>query len=180
MLHSSAGTFDEYRSWSGPERYELLGGTPYLMSPAPSIRHQKIVTRAAQHFGFALRESSCQPFVSPVDVKLSERDVVQPDLIVVCNPAQERGTHIEGPPALVLEVLSPSSRSHDRIQKLALYAQFGVPEYWILDPEEPEELEILALDGATYKIAARHCGNEDAFSVTISQLRISLAELFRP
>lgn len=180
VLHLNSVTFEEYRSWTGPERYELLEGTPYLMSPAPSLRHQAIITAAAQEFRLALRTSACRAYVSPVDVKLSDRDVVQPDLVVVCNPAQERTTHIEGPPALVLEVLSPSSRSHDRIRKLRLYAQFSVPEYWIVDPEEPGELEILVLDGATYRVAARYpASEEEVTSVTLPELKVSLVELFR-
>lgn len=179
MLHASRVTFDEYRSWTGPERYEIVAGTPYLMSPAPSVRHQKIVISAAVEFSRALRGGPCQAYTSPIDVKLSEWDVVQPDLIVVCRPEQDQGSHIEGAPALVLEVLSPSSRRHDRLRKLGLYARFGVAEYWIVDPEEPEELEILLLDGTSYRVHGRYAGDGQVESATLPSAVISLTELFR-
>jgi Uma2 family endonuclease len=69
-----------------------------------------------------------------MDVKLSEEDVVQPDLLVVCKPEQIKRTHIEGSPSLVVEVLSKSSEKNDRHLKRELYARSRVGEYWIVMP----------------------------------------------
>jgi Uma2 family endonuclease len=75
-------------------------------------------------------------FVSPIDVVLDDQNIVQPDVIYLAEdrlPAIE--DQIQGPPSLVVEVLSPSTANRDRQEKLDLYARFGVPEYWIVDPE---------------------------------------------
>jgi Uma2 family endonuclease len=67
------------------------------------------------------RNSSCRPFAAPFDVKLSKEDIVQPDLMVVCDPEQIKETHIEGAPKLVIEIVSPASESFDRLAKMKLY-----------------------------------------------------------
>ena len=73
-------------------------------------------------------------FNAPIDVILSVHDVVQPDLVVVTEPSQISSRGIEGPPALLVEVLSPSSRQTDRSAKPKRYAALGCPHYWIVDP----------------------------------------------
>lgn len=78
---------------------------------------------------------------------------MQPDVLVVCDASQLKETHIEGPPTLVVEILSPSSVRHDRIRKLSLYAKFQIKEYWIVTPE-PAMLEVLSLaDDGHYQVA---------------------------
>ena len=144
-------TWQDYRTWPDSERWELIDGEPFAMSPSPTDRHQLIcvalVAGMAPHF----RGKPCRLLVSPMDVKLSDTDVVQPDLLAVCDPNQFKGTHIEGPPALVVEVLSPSSELHDRMRKLDLYARYGVKEYWLVRPY-PSAVEVLILDGPGYRI----------------------------
>ena len=74
-------------------------------------------------------------FNAPIDVILSAHDVVQPDLVVVTEPSQISSRGIEGLPALLVEVLSPSSRQTDRSAKAKRYAALGCPHYWIVDPD---------------------------------------------
>ncbi len=121
--------WDDYRVWDDGQRWELIGGEPFCMSPAPGSRHQEIVGGLFAHLFQHFQGRPCQPFVSPIDVKLSTEDVVQPDIVVVCDRSQVLETHIEGPPDLAVEVLSPSSHRHDRVRKLRLYARYGVGEY---------------------------------------------------
>jgi Uma2 family endonuclease len=97
----------DYRSWPDDERWELIDGVPVAMAPAPSIAHQRVVGRLHARLAALLAGQPCEPFVAPVDVKLSEHDVVQPDVAVVCRPEQITDTPIEGAPGLVFEVLSP-------------------------------------------------------------------------
>ena len=80
------------------------------------------------------------------DSGLSEEDIVQPDLIVVCDANRIKPTHIEGPPTLVIEVLSPSTQAYDRVRKLRLFAASGVQEVWLVTPH-PSLVEVLTLDG---------------------------------
>ena len=115
------------------KRYELIDGEVHV-TPAPSPLHQRLVGELF----VALRAHFRPPtevFVSPIDVILTPHDVVQPDLIVVANPSQVSHRGIEGPPLLVIEVLSPTTTVYDRTTKAQRYAALGIPHYWIVDPE---------------------------------------------
>jgi len=125
--------FEDYRSWPDESRWELIDGHPYAMW-SPSSLHQELSTSLVLELTPFFRDRGCRLFHAPMDVKLSDHDVVQPDLLVVCDPKQIRSTHIEGAPALVVEILSPSTLRHDRVLKLNLYARAGVAEYWLLTP----------------------------------------------
>jgi Uma2 family endonuclease len=129
-------TWADYKTWPEGERWEIIEGVAYNMSPAPSTRHQSI---AGNFFGI-LREKlsgkSCKPFIAPTDVKLSDFDVVQPDILVVCDLAKITPSHIEGPPDLIVEVLSPSTSPKDLREKKRLYQRAGVREYVVVDPLE--------------------------------------------
>ena len=129
-------TWDDYRTWADDERWELIDGAAYAMSPAPTTRHQGVVGRLFSRIESQLRGCPCRPFVAPVDVKLSDADVVQPDVLVLCDPTKITESHIDGAPDLVAEVLSPSTSARDLRQKKALYERSGVREYLVIDPLE--------------------------------------------
>ncbi len=170
-------TWDDYRSWDDGERWELIGGEAFCMSPVPGSRHQAIVGDlfAALHRHF--RDRPCRPFVSPLDVRLSAEDVVQPDVVVVCDRSRVLESHLEGPPTLVIEVLSPSSHRHDRVRKLRLYAHFGVEEYWLVHPH-PALVEVLHLVDGEYRIAGAYTDAETLHSPTFPELTLELATVF--
>jgi Uma2 family endonuclease len=129
-------TWSDYRSWSDEERWEIIDGIAYAMSPAPSPRHQTVTGNL---FGKLLQHLSgkpCRPFIAPTDVRLTETDVVQPDILVVCDAAKITPTHIEGAPDVVVEVLSPTTAAKDLRQKKMLYERSGVREYIVVDPLE--------------------------------------------
>ena len=170
-------SWDDYRTWDDGERRELIGGESFLMSPAPTSRHQAIVGKLFGHLFEHFRGRPCEPFVSPIDVKLSQADIVQPDVLVVCDPQQIRETHVEGAPSLVIEVLSPSTLRHDRIRKLRLYARAGVTEYWLVQPYPPV-VEVLHLDGASYRINGVYSELETLRSPTFPELALDLGEVF--
>ena len=170
-------TWDDYRAWDDGERWELIAGEPYCMSPAPTSRHQAIVTDLAAVLHRRLEGGPCRTFVSPIDVKLSRDDVVQPDVVVVCDRSQILETHVEGPPALVVEILSPSTQRHDRVRKLRLYARSGVREYWLVHPY-PAVVEVLELGGDGYRIAGVYTEGETLHSPTFPDLVIDLRTIF--
>lgn len=117
-------------------RYEVIDGVLELMSPSPTASHQSI----ALDLCFELKQS-CKSdyliYVAPLDVILSNTNVVQPDAIMIHRSRKHIVTSrgIEGPPDLAAEVLSPSSRKRDRLKKMTVYEKHGVPEYWIVDPD---------------------------------------------
>jgi Uma2 family endonuclease len=116
-------------------RYEVLGGE-LIVSPAPSTRHQWVsVELTAQIRSFARRKQLGLVFSAPLDVRLGRHDIVQPDIVFILNEHLHilQAWGIEGSPDLLVEIVSPSSRLNDRIRKSAIYADQGVPEYWIVD-----------------------------------------------
>jgi len=150
-------TVEQYLTWpeDGP-RYELLEGIPFELN-APSVEHQQLVGGLHYELEHYQRERikngggdgvSCMILFAPVDVILSDITVVQPDLIVVCNPAIIVNGRVRGAPDLVVEVLSPSTAARDKKQKRRLYQAAGVPQYLVIDPANfCVELYILGADG---------------------------------
>lgn len=132
-------TADEYLAMTGLEgSYELWDGYIYDMSPAPSPMHQDIALTIARQIADYIdaNKGKCKVYVAPLDVKLSENDVVQPDVFVICDRDKIGDKYCNGAPDWVIEVLSPSNGKHDTIGKLYKYFQFGVREYWVVDPDE--------------------------------------------
>lgn len=119
------------------ERYEIIEGELFV-NPAPFLRHQLIVGNFHLIFGPYVRKHRCgELYVAPVDVVLSEIDVVQPDLLYITNEhaAVMTEKNVQGTPDFVIEVLSQETGRRDEVLKLKRYEQFGVTEYWIADPK---------------------------------------------
>lgn len=142
---SKTYSYADYLQWTDKERVELIEGVPYLMTPAPSTKHQQIVRELVIEFGTFLRNKQCQVFSAPFDVRLLKENktknhdiytVVQPDLVVVCDKSKLDKRGCIGTPDLVIEVLSPSTAAHDYIRKMDLYEKHGVKEYWIVQPTD--------------------------------------------
>jgi Uma2 family endonuclease len=137
-------TYGDYLTWADGQRYELIDGVVYIMSPAPSRRHQEISMELSRQFSVYLFDKDCKIYAAPFDVRLpegNEKDedvttVVQPDLLVVCdlNKLDDRG--LRGAPDLVIEILTPESGGRDKKIKRALYEKHGVKEYWIVNYNE--------------------------------------------
>lgn len=132
-------TYKDYLTWPEEERWELIHGVAYNMSPAPNRRHQGLVTYLAGQFVLYFDDHPCHAYVSPFDVLLEESEddadtVVQPDLVVICDSTKLTEQGCTGAPDFVLEILSPSTAFKDMEEKLRLYESSGVREYWILNP----------------------------------------------
>jgi Uma2 family endonuclease len=118
-------TWKEYISSKTEERYEVIDGEIYDMSPSPSERHQTILG----NFYFLLRErlkgTPCRVYLAPLDVYLDEFNFVQPDIFVVCDREKIKD-RIYGAPDIIIEILSPFTSLKDKRLKKALYEKFGV------------------------------------------------------
>ena len=170
-------TWSDYQCWPDDQRWEIIGGDAFDMSPAPLTRHQAIVGELHLQIATFLKSHKCKAFVSPTDVKLSEEDVVQPDLLVVCDQTQVKRTHIEGPPALVVEVVSEATLVHDRVHKFRLYARAGIPEYWIVTPY-PHLIEVYELRGEHYVLSGGYSENEAVLSRSFHELALDMRRIF--
>lgn len=135
-------TYRDYLTWDDGERWELIDGIPYNMTPAPSRRHQEVTGELFRQLSNYLVDKPCRVYVAPFDVRLAEAGasdeevttVVQPDIVVVCDARKldERGCG--GAPDLIVEILSPATARKDMKEKFAVYERAGVREYWIVDP----------------------------------------------
>jgi Uma2 family endonuclease len=137
-------TYADYLTWPDDVRYELIDGVAYLMSPAPTLDHQDFAGEIYRQLANALQGKPCRVYIAPVDVrlpKLNETDervdtVVQPDVLVVCNTDKLDRRGVRGAPDFAVEVLSPSTASHDHVRKRRVYERAGVKEYWLVHPTD--------------------------------------------
>ena len=150
-------TWTDYLGWPAQPRLELIDGDAVAMSPAPGLAHQDAVLEIASQAKQFLEGKPCRAFVAPLDVRLpraNEADaridtVVQPDVLVVCDPSKldERG--VRGAPDWVVEVISRGSASHDHVRKRRVYERSGVREYWLVHPLD-RVLMVYRHDGQAY------------------------------
>lgn len=124
--------YDEYVLWEG--KWELIFGIPYAMTPAPGIQHQSISNNIAWQLKELLTECEACQALLPVDWKIDEDTVVQPDNLVVCGKAE--GAYLRKAPALIFEILSKSTATKDKATKFSIYEREGVSHYVIVDPKE--------------------------------------------
>ena len=132
------------------KRHEIIDGTHY-MNPAPNIYHQQVSRRLQfqMYNEIELRDLGVV-MNAPVDVQITEHDIVQPDLVVVLSENRIiTPTKVKGAPDHIIEILSPSTEVNDKTLKRRLYEQAGVREYWIVDPLEHSVLQLI-LSGARY------------------------------
>ncbi|MFV1950603.1 MAG: Uma2 family endonuclease [Nitrospinota bacterium] len=171
-------TYKDYLEWPDDERWELIDGVAYNMTPAPLPRHQRIVGMFYHILINNLKDKPCIPFIAPTDVVLSEYDVVQPDVFVVCDKKKITKTNIQGAPDLVVEVLSPSTTLKDKREKKACFEKYGVREYIIIDPiENYVERFYLEDDGSFSK--GNIFGPKEVLPLSsIEGIEISLSEVF--
>jgi len=157
-------------------RHEIIDGDHYV-NPAPSTYHQT-VSRRLQHQLYTQIELQGRGVVynAPVDVQLTDHDIVQPDLVVVLAARTQMitPTKIKGVPDLVVEILSPSTASNDLALKRQLYERTGVAEYWIADPDNHTLTQLVLVDG---RYADRPVGDEVRLSV-LGGVSVRLAEVW--
>lgn len=148
-------TYGDYRRWPEDVCYELIDGIAWLMSPAPGRRHHELVGEIFFQARQALEGKPCRAYVAPFDVRLpraNEADdavdtVVQPDVLVVCDPDKLDEAGLRGAPDWVVEVLSPTTAAHDQTRKLSAYERAGVPEVWLVHPADRMLTRYRLVDG---------------------------------
>jgi len=171
--------YDDYlRLPDDGKRYEILDGELYV-TPAPSPLHQRVSKRLQRKLeDYFEARGLGEVFNAPIDMILGRHDVAQPDILIVTNPSQISGRGIEGAPLLVVEVLSPSTRRHDREVKMRRYAALAIPHYWIVDPEG-KWIACYRLAGDTYRQLLMYEGDVQLVPEDWPDLTIALADLWR-
>lgn len=180
-------TYADYLEGTEEKREELIEGQFHMMS-SPIPAHQDIVGAIFAQIYQHLRGKTCKVYLAPVDVRLFEGEgdqpekvdtVVVPDLLVICDRSKIDQRGVRGAPDVIVEVLSPSTRRYDRIVKLDLYRRAGVPEYWIVDPED-KTVTVLLLQQDSRYVLEKIYGPEER--VKVNQLEdcfVELSEVFQ-
>jgi Uma2 family endonuclease len=171
---------------SSEQRYELIDGEIYLMA-SPTLNHQIIVNEIAGHFYNYFRGKRSRPLTAPFDVKLfgfatkfeEDPNVVQPDVVVICDTDKvNEDNKYEGIPTLVVEVLSPSTKSKDMVVKLNLYMKSGISEYWVVDLETKNILQYCFSGERDIQILNVMKDGDTIRSTVFENLEIPVNELF--
>lgn len=144
-------TYADYLKWDNTERRQLINGEIFMMA-SPSVVHQRIQRKLLVKFDHWLGGKPCEVFAAPLDVRLfpkddlSDKTVVQPDLMVVCKKEKLAKNSVNGAPDFVAEIVSPSNTLKEMLYKFQYYQQSGVREYWIVDPDE-KKVQVNLFDG---------------------------------
>jgi len=177
-------TAAEFLRWPDDgQRHELIDGVHYV-TPSPRLSHQELVGRLHLAIGnfLATRRHLGRLFVARLDVVLSDYDVVEPDLLFVAGDQQSILTkaNVQGPPALVIEILSPSTRRRDEGIKRQLYEKKGVREYWLVDPKKCQALICRRTEDGSFPVAATLSAAADDHLETelLPGFVLSISELF--
>lgn len=180
--HHVKFTYEDYLLFpEDGKRHELIDGE-HFMTPAPSTKHQRVSRKLLIALGNFLKNHPVgEVFDAPSDVVLSDLDVVQPDLLFISSARASIITekNIQGAPDLVIEILSETSRKTDETIKRKLYEKYGVPEYWIVDPEL-ETVKVYRMTGASYTRSAELSRetNDILSTPLLAAFSLPLSEIF--
>jgi Uma2 family endonuclease len=160
-------------------RYELYDGEVYVV-PAPMPRHQRVQIRLVEWLDDYVASAGGFVVCAPIDIVFSEYDVLQPD-VVFFGPARahlvDLDRAIRHAPDLCVEILSPSTEATDRGRKLQMFARYGVPEYWIVDPVK-ETIEVHRLEASGYRLAQRASGDDEVKTDVVPGAALRAGSIF--
>lgn len=155
-------TYSDYLHWEG--RWELIEGHPIAMSPAPTPKHQWISSALNASLFIALKEARIKYFrvYDFIDYKIAEDTIVQPDILIASREIKK--PYLDYAPALVVEILSPSTAVRDRITKFELYETQGIRYYLMVDTEA-EKIEIYELQNGEYQLRSNEAQPQFKFQL---------------
>ena len=164
---------------SEEKRYELIEGELYVV-PSPPTTHQRVSRNLLKVLDDSVQAQNLgEVLTAPLDVELSDEDVLQPDLIYISNDRASIATdqNIQGPPDLVVEILSPGTADRDRTVKRTRYLKFGVREYWIVDPLA-KNVEVLKAGNTEFETVRVYPDGTTATSPVIEGLAVVVSQIF--
>jgi Uma2 family endonuclease len=171
-------TYEDYRGFPDDLRCEILDGEIYDMTPAPTTVHQAVALRIVFFLERDMESKGhpCRVFMAPTDVILSDKDVVQPDVLIICDRSKIKEAGIFGAPDVLFEVISPSTETKDRKKKRNLFERFGVKEYFMVHPDR-QYVEKYTLDAGIYKKPELY-EEDETFRIDTIELELKARDLF--
>lgn len=179
-------TYGDYLKFDFDYMVELIRGKIFKMSPAPSTLHQVAIGNLHLDFGSYLKKKACSVYIAPFDVVLPVQNrknksknttVVQPDLVVICDPSIVDSACCFGVPDLLVEAISPHTKKKDIRLKYEVYEESGVKEYWVVYPLD-KVLEIHVLEHGKYISKGKFIEGDIVSPSMIPNLKIDLTEVF--
>lgn len=181
-------SYKDYLLWDDTnERWELINGIAYDMSPVPMRKHQELSGILFGELYNYLKNKDCTVYAAPFDVRLPDgfqsddeiKTVVQPDISVFCDEEKLDDKGAIGAPDLIIEILSPSTAAKDLKEKFFLYEGVGVKEYWIVDPSN-ETLVVYILDkDGKYPRGAVYAGKDKVKVGIFEDFEIKMEDVFK-
>ncbi|MCL6588721.1 MAG: Uma2 family endonuclease [Firmicutes bacterium] len=179
-------TYEDYLTWPEEERWEIIDGVPHMMAP-PSRIHQEILGELFTQIHNYLKGKPCRVYSSPFGVRLpvgNEKsdheitNVVEPDIVVVCDQSKLDDQGCKGAPDLIIEIVSPASVKNDLLKKFNLYEKAGVKEYWIVEPNGKIVTVFILGDNAQYGRQKVYSEDDEIQVNVLSDLKINLKPVF--
>ena len=182
-------TYEDYLTWPEDERYEIMDGVVYAQA-TPSPTHQKISSNLHVEIANFLKGKQCIIFAAPFTVRLplengeiddkKNKNIVEPDLAIVCDKNKLDQGGYNGAPTLIIEIVSPGSKKRDYMIKLHKYEKAGVKEYWIITPETESIMRYALNDQGHYDLPETFVlGNDEEIIATMfPDLIIPLKDIF--
>jgi len=180
-------TYADYMKFPEGERIEIIEGRIYNMSLAPSRKHQEIISKLLIEIGSYIKANNghCKVYPAPFDVILkndveetnNSKNIVQPDISVICDKSKLTDKGCTGSPDLIIEVVSPFNTSSDYVRKLNLYEQYKVREYWIVNPMKETILVYMLDDTMQYAAPESHTFKDKVIVGIYENLEIDFANL---
>ncbi len=181
-------SYKDYLTWPDDERWEIIDGVPHDMSPSPSDIHQEILWKLSGELYIFFKDKKCKAYPAPFDVMLPLNkidddskvyNIVQPDIIIVCDKDKISHKGCKGAPDIVIEIISPSTVSKDFVKKRRLYEKNKIKQYWIVSPEEKTLLLFRLNENELYGEPEEY-KKEDKFEVDdFKGLEIDLTKIFQ-
>ncbi len=181
-------TFADYLTWIDNKRRELIDGFINLMTPAPTRQHQEISGNLHTYLNLFLKDKECKVYSAPFDVRLPKNDekdddkiynVVQPDIVVVCDPKKLDDKGCIGAPDLIVEILSKSSSKKDLKEKFFLYEESGVNEYWIAFPNEKSIQKFVLNSKNKFELKRIYVEDDKISPSMFPKLKIDITDVFK-
>ena len=172
-------TYNDYAQMVDDKRYELIEGELYMV-PAPGFYHQTISMNISHPLKEFVKENNLGTVLyAPFDVVLSETDVVQPDIIFVSKKRMVLMTekNLRGAPDLAIEILSSSTKERDKLVKKRLYMEYGVKEFWIVDPDK-RAVEVMVLKETGFETFGIYFMEDKLISPLLKGFGLDLNEVF--
>jgi Uma2 family endonuclease len=179
-------TYADYLKWQFEERLELFRGKIFKLS-APNTNHQVISRNISGEFFNKLKNTKCECFSAPFDVRLPVKNrkkddevttVVQPDICIICDLSKIDDKGCCGAPDLVIEILSPGNSKKEIKLKYELYEEAGVKEYWIVNPVEENIVVFILNEQGKFSGLKMYAGEDTIHSTSVPGLNINVSDIF--